>query len=213
MASDVDICNEALSYLGDSATVSSIEPPEGSAQAEHCARFYPSVLGSLLELHTWGFATIRVALPLLANNPASTWLYAYAQPNNCVSLLSVLAVDALDDYSSATGSTSGAYTPQNYSAETNAAGDKIILTNQPNAVARYVALVKDATKFSPLFRETLTWMLAAKLAGPVLKGDAGRKAAIDCLKQSQFWYGKAVESDGNQRQVTPQHQVAWLNNR
>ena len=36
MASDVQICNIALAHLGDTATVASINPPEGSAQAEHC---------------------------------------------------------------------------------------------------------------------------------------------------------------------------------
>ena len=41
MPSEVDICNLALGHLGDSATVATIDPPEGSAQAEHCARFYP----------------------------------------------------------------------------------------------------------------------------------------------------------------------------
>ena len=51
MASVVDICNQALSHLGDSATVASIDPPEGSAQAEHCARFYPAALAALLEMH------------------------------------------------------------------------------------------------------------------------------------------------------------------
>ena len=33
MSSVVDICNIALSRLGDRATVTSIDPPEGSAQA------------------------------------------------------------------------------------------------------------------------------------------------------------------------------------
>jgi len=41
VASTVDICNLALGYLGDTATVSSLNPPDGSAQAQHCARFYP----------------------------------------------------------------------------------------------------------------------------------------------------------------------------
>lgn len=62
MPSAVTICNLALAHLGDSATVSSIDPPEGSAQAEHCARFYPVALGLLLEAHPWNFATKRSRL-------------------------------------------------------------------------------------------------------------------------------------------------------
>ena len=59
MASDVEICNLALSHLGDTATVASIDPPEGSAQAEHCARFYPIARDALLEKHDWSWATRR----------------------------------------------------------------------------------------------------------------------------------------------------------
>ena len=48
MSSVVDICNIALSRLGDRATVTSIDPPEGSAQADHCRRFYPIALKTIL---------------------------------------------------------------------------------------------------------------------------------------------------------------------
>ena len=62
MASEVDICNLALSHLGDNATVASIDPPEGSAQAEHCSRFYPIARDTLLEMHNWNFSTRRAVL-------------------------------------------------------------------------------------------------------------------------------------------------------
>ena len=62
MASDVDICNLALSFLGDDANVSSISPPEGSQQSEHCARFYPIARDGLLQMHNWNWASRRVAL-------------------------------------------------------------------------------------------------------------------------------------------------------
>lgn len=62
MASEVEISNLALSRIGDSATVSSINPPEGSAQAEHCQRFYPIARNSLLEMHAWSFCDRRIQL-------------------------------------------------------------------------------------------------------------------------------------------------------
>ena len=62
MASEVEICNLALSHLGDTATVASSDPPEGSAQAEHCARFYPIARDALLEMQNWKFATRRATL-------------------------------------------------------------------------------------------------------------------------------------------------------
>ena len=77
MASDVGICNLALSRLGDAATVSSIDPPEGSTQADLCATFYPMARDSLLEMHAWAFATRRVDLSLLTAE-TDAWVYAYA---------------------------------------------------------------------------------------------------------------------------------------
>ena len=56
MASVVDICNLALAHIGDDATVSSIDPPEGSAQAEHCKRFYAIARDTMLQMHNWNFA-------------------------------------------------------------------------------------------------------------------------------------------------------------
>lgn len=222
MASDVDICNLALGYLGDSATVSSLDPPEGSAQAGHCARFYPIARDALLEMHSWGFATNRVTLAQLNVTPPSEWQYVYAQPNDALNILAVLAVDAPDDYSAAmvqpwtypgiVPPAIGVYTPQPFSAET-INGVDVILTNQENATLRYAAQITDTTKFSPLFTEALTWLLASKLAGPLLKGTTGAQMASECLKQFQAWFVQATESDANQRRTQVTQRTPWMANR
>jgi hypothetical protein len=222
VASIVEICNMALSHLGDSATVASIDPPEGSAQAEHCARFYPLALATMLEMHQWGFATRRTTLAQV-ENPSSTWAYAYAFPAGTVNLIAVLAPDAPDDYSASgranassfdntymRNTVGGAYTPQEFVSEISSTGADIILTNQANAVLRYTVLVTDSTKFSPTFVEALTWLLASKLAGPVLKGEVGTQAAQVCTKTFVYWMGMAKGSDAAQRLVVPAHQVAWM---
>lgn len=97
MASEVDIANLALGHLGDNATVSSLYPPEGSAQAEHCARFYPIARDSLLEMHSWGFSTKRANLALLGS-AWPEWQYCYQQPSDALNLLAVLPQDATSDY-------------------------------------------------------------------------------------------------------------------
>jgi len=225
MASQVDIANLALGHLGDTATVTSIDPPEGSAQAEHCARFYPISLSTMLEMHTWGFCTRRTTLAEVSN-PSSTWQYAYAKPTGCLNILSIIAPDATDDYSASLGATSsysdanggtipigGVYTPQKFAVETSATGDEIILTNQANAVIRYTAGVTDTAKFPPLFTEALTWLLASKLAGPVIKGSEGRAAAKDCLSTFNYWLTRARGSDASDQLIAPEQQVVWMNAR
>jgi hypothetical protein len=147
-------------------------------------------------------------------------------PSGSINLISILAPDAVDDYSASMQSSAqaydnsyarntvgGAYTPQDFSPETDDAGNDIILTNQADAVLRYTAQVTDTTKFSPLFVECLTWLLASKLAGPVLKGEAGMQAAQACTKTFTYWLGKASDSDASQRRTAPRHQVGWMNAR
>ena len=222
MAAEVDICNLALAYLGDSAQVVSIYPPDGSAQSGHCSRFFPVALGQLLELHAWGFATTRVALASVTNL-SSTWKYAYAAPSDVLNYLGVLASDAADDYSvgvqmanTIVGQVSsglGNYTPQAFQVEKNLDGSEVILTNQENAVLRYTAAISDASKLTPLATEALARLLASKLAGPVLKGAEGRNESMAQLQLFQKVLEKATESDANQRREKVTQGAPWMVNR
>ena len=219
MASEVDICNIALGHLGDAATVSSIDPPEGSAQAEHCSRFYPIARDSLLELHAWNFATTRVQLASLGSGWPE-WQYCYASPTDAVNLLAVLDPNASDDYSvgnnfgfTQTGIPlvgSGTYTPQPFSQETLSDGTLVIYTNQPDAVLRYTRSVTDTTIFSPLFVDALTWYLASYLAGPIIKGEQGAAEAKRCMQMFGAVFAKATASDANQRRTKIAPNVGWI---
>lgn len=198
MASEVDICNLALSRLGDNATVASIYPPEGSAQSEHCARFYPIARDSMLETHPWKFATRRGALAQLTHE-SWNWAYAYAAPTGAIRLLAVLAASAPSDADS-----------QDYEIETDSDGTALILTNQEKANVRYIARATDTSKYSPLFIDALGWLLASHLAGPIIKGDAGAAMARSCYQSFQITNGQAVTSDSNQHKVTPTHTPDWV---
>lgn len=226
MASDVDICNLALSHLGDTATVASIDPPEGSAQSEHCARFYPIARDSLLEMHSWGFATQRAQLALLGS-AWPEWQYAYALPSDTLNILAVLPPDASNDYSQTFNITNvwgvtsnyppfpgvGQYVPQAFSTEALPDGTGVIYTNQVDAVLRYTVRVTDPAKFSPLFVQALSWHLAGMLAGPIIKGDAGAAEAKRCATMMQAWLTKALESDANQRRINVQQITPWVSGR
>lgn len=200
MASEVDICNLALSRLGDTANVASISPPEGSAQAEHCARFYPLARDVLLEMHPWHFATRRVTLAALAVD-SWHWQYAYARPSDAIKLLAVLPPSATSDEQA-----------QPYAAEASDSGG-LILSNQQSANLLYIARVRDATVFSPRFVDALGWLLAAYLAGPVIKGDAGAAMASRCTQYFTLALGGAAASDANQRNSKPEHTPAWIGGR
>lgn len=224
MASDVDVCNLALAHLGDDATVSSIDPPEGSAQASHCARFYPIARDTLLEMHNWSFASRRAALAQLDVTPPSSWKYAYAAPSDMVNVVALLDPLTPDDYSAGVQFMNvgaytapivglGVYTPQPYVIETLEDGTAVIYANVQDAVLRYTVSVTDSTKFSPLFVITLSHLLASMLAGSLLKGEVGRQVAAEQLKLAGAFQAKAEGSDANQRNVKPAQGASWMVNR
>ena len=201
MASEVDICNLALSRLGDDATVASINPPEGSSQAEHCAQFYSIARNSMLQGHDWNFATRRETLALLTVD-SFNWSYAYARPANSLRILSILPQ---------------ASSPEDDGVEfelSNATDDtELILTNLDVATARFTIVVTDTTKFPPLFIDALGWLLAAHLAGTVIKGDAGRAEAKRCY---EFWRAtqtSAMHQDANEKLIRPVHTPDWIGTR
>lgn len=200
MPSVVDICNLALSHLGDTATVASIDPPEGSAQAEHCARFYPVALGTLLGSHTWGFATKRATLAQLSDADTWAWDYAYAAPSEMLHAIAVLPP----------GVANGG---EPFEVETDADGALLIRTNQGGATLKYVADVTDSTKFPPLFTEALTRLLASYLAGPVVQGESGRKAAAEQLRFMELSLARAKVADSNQQRQENTYSAPWISGR
>lgn len=219
MSSEVEICNLALAHLGDSATVASIDPPEGSAQAEHCARWYPIARNSLLELQEWDFAITRALLAELAN-PFAQWQHVYARPSDCLKVLAILPSDATGDlaqtfpttclYPGATPQACTIYTPADFTTETDAnTGNKIILTNQANALARYTRAVTDTSKFSSLFTDALGWYLAGYLSGPVLKGDTGINVGRAMKAEALAMLSAAAVASANQSSQQQVHAYPW----
>ena len=222
MTSAVDICNLALGHLGDVANVSSISPPDGSAQAAHCARFYPIARDTLLEQHPWNFAMRRSALAAVSGT-IPEWDYVYAAPADLLTVVAVQGDENEDDYSTryapadnvitAPTIAAGQYVPRRYTIELDANGSRVIRTDQESAQIRYVAKVTDTTKFSPTFIMALSWHLAGMLAGPIIKGDQGAAEAKRCAQMMAFYLGEARRSDSIQSNTKPEHIVTWMANR
>ena len=222
MATEVDICNLALANLGDDATIATLSPPEGSAQAEKAARFYPIARNSLLAMHTWGFASKRGSLALTTNT-LDQWDYAYAAPADMMSAVAIISPTAQNDYATrmSAGDTpggitsnyaptivAGQYTPQQFAIE-----GSYIYTNQENAMLRYQAYITDPSLFPPLFVNTLSWHLASMLAGPIIKGDQGMAEAKRSIEMMQGYLASAKQADNLQRDITIEHIVPWTSGR
>jgi len=198
VASDVTICNLALARLGDDANIVSISPPEGSVQADHCARFYPLARDCLLQMHPWSFAVREQTLAPLVNDTPG-WAYCYAQPAETLAVLDVLPAHSVR-LSACT----------DFVTQTNTAGLPVVLTNEPNARGRLLMRVTDSAQFPALFTDTLAWLLASYLAGAMIKGTEGAAQARACLQGFNVTFTQARLADANQRHVAPEHTPAWM---
>lgn len=211
MSSVIDVCNLALSHLGDEATVSSIDPPEGSPQAGHCARFYPMARTALLTRYTWSFSTRRENLALLTATPPNGWQYAYALPNGCLKPLAVLTpADATDAFfhSLIGRDIATLYTKghpdndhQQFTIEADSTGALVLYTNIENAVLIYVHDTTDTTRWTPLAILALARLLSTMLSGPLIKGTDGVEMAAAMMKMFlTIEYPDATRDDGQRRQ-------------
>lgn len=182
MATVVDICNIALSYLGDTGTVTSIDPPEGSPQADHCARFYPLALNRILTETAWTFATKRAKLNLLKEPPIGA-AYAYGYPSDCLQIQRVFDKSGRDLYS--------------YHLERSDYG-MAILTDVPADWVRYTTSLVPAELFPSDFADALAHLLAAKLAGAAITGATGASMAEEQLKIYTLMVKDAIKRDALQ---------------
>lgn len=192
MPSPLDICNMALAHLGERSDINSIDPPEASVEAQLCARFYPMARQSAIEMKQWSFATKRVKAndvsPL--NPPPSGYMYVYAYPSDA---LKVIALRGPHDYRN-----EAVARDTSFEIGEQSGGTRVIYCNIENAEIQYVFDQIDATRFSGLFVEGLSWYLASKLAGPIIKSAEGMRVSQAAYQTAMALIEKAAADDANQ---------------
>lgn len=178
MASTVDICNIALAHVGSDNVISSIDPPDGSTEAGYCKRFYPIARKELIERFVWPFATKRQQLAVVTND-SLIWSYAYAVPADSIRPVRVLRAQLVDAllFEVANGNATYSQLFDENASVPFEIEDGVLRTHEPDAVLLYLRDVIDTTKYTPLFVSALGYLLAAYLAGPMVRGSEGANAA------------------------------------
>lgn len=192
MASAVSICNLALSFIGDPASVASIDPPDGTAQAQMCATMYPMALSGLLEGFDWSFATKRQTLVAYVGEEAYQWKAVYALPSDCLRLIHVRSAQS-EHYEHWFRSRDEAFEVLNTPA------GRRLYTDAISPVATYITSNINPSLFSPLFTVALAWFLATMLCGQRIKGQEGYKLAQACQQQFDKALRSAKAEDGKQQ--------------
>lgn len=205
MASTIDICNLALAHLGEIPNISSIDPPEGSAHAEKCERFYPIARDAALEMRNWSFALKRVQLAQVPDN-ATHWAFKYALPSDIIRPIAIPVPGFafnVEFLPSAIGSTK-----PNSSDFITEGG--FLYTNTDDAQLLYLFRLTDVTKFTPLFVNSVAWLLASYLAGAITR-DMDIKQW--CYQMFERELGLSAQSMANGSQTTNHHVPSWISSR
>jgi hypothetical protein len=190
MASEVEICNLALSHLGERASITSISPPDQSKYAGDAAMFYSMARDIALEAYAWDFATTRVALAQTTNT-FTNWEYAYSLPADYLKAREVFDANAIDESADNPFSVEG----------------QILYTNVENAVLRYTKKITNTGLFSPTFVFATSLLVASYLAGPVTKS---RKVSNELLLQYRAVISQASSLNGNASNFMKDHTPEWL---
>jgi hypothetical protein len=154
MASEIEICNLALSRIGQTQPIASFT--EQSKAAEVCAQSYSFCRDIVLQDYLWPFATSWKVLALMGD-PPTNWAYRYSYPSDCLDLRYLVIKGnrnpQADQYP--------VFELQFYQ------GQQTIITDTDQAEAVYTARVEDPTLFSPMFTNALAWRVAQEIAMPM----------------------------------------------
>lgn len=218
----VEVANEALTIIGDSPNVTSLEPPNTTTQARLCAQLMERARSAVLQSHPWSFATRRVS-PAAITSSASTWAYAYVLPPDLLHPTAVLPPDALDDLQmmgTVAAQQTVAWRPaavlrvpssQPFKIETEQDGTRVLRTNQESAVLIYTARNVDFDLWDPLVRQACAYRLAYLLAGATVKGTTGIQVGQSLLQMSNALLVQAAAVNAEyQQDVRPEPGCPWL---
>ena len=175
MASEVSICNQAISWLG-ATPIASLD--DDTTEARLCKANYAQVRDAVLEEHDWTFAIGRFDLPKNAVGPTNGYGNGFQIPS---SVLRVLDVNCGEDW--------------------RVEGQDIV-TNEAAVSIRAVVRVDDPNRFSSLFVQALAARLAADLAISITQSREMQKQHYQIYLDK---LAAAVANDGMQgksRQVT-----------
>jgi len=156
MTSPVDICNLALTSLGQ-PTVTAIDPPDtNSKSARLCAQLYPLMRDEMIRKHPW--RRLKRRAQLAASVVAPLWGYTtkYPLPADCITLIEI-------------------YVGDDPLREWDVEGDFILCNETAALNIRYIATSTDPNEWDPLLINAIAYRLAVDLAEP-LTGDPNKKS-------------------------------------
>lgn len=145
------ICDMALSHMGNYGSVNDIDNPKGDSKTITMSLWYDNVRQQVLRLMVPNFAMQRRVIAKVENYvPVFGYKNAYEYPADC---LKVLGFGEIDEKA------------KNYAIE----GPYILMDDDyPDGLPlRFIFDETDVSKFTPDFKTLLSWFLASATAMPI----------------------------------------------
>jgi hypothetical protein len=168
MASEVEICNNALNMLGATPILALTDD---TSQARICNGRYAYNRNALLRSYPWNFAISRAELAQSTTTPVWEYDYQYALPTNPACLK---VIDMEEDYK--------------YKIE-----GQYILTNSSTCTITYISLVTDPNIMDVLFREALSAQIAADICYSIT-GSTTQQQQMWALAEKKLRAAKSADA-------------------
>lgn len=183
VVSDTLIANMALDNVGAKSVIASIG--ENSPEAKACKLWYDMSRRQALEAYNWSFARRKLTLASHSDPaPEPRWNFRYQYPVDCVKAR--LIENPLGEDADAI--------PFDLELSDDASV-KTIVTNQDDAVLIYTADITQTSLFSMFFVDTLSSLLAARIA---IKLTGKRTLKGDMIQQYNALLRIAPAHDANE---------------
>jgi hypothetical protein len=145
VVTDLEICNMALDFVKETP-ITSLD--EDRTAARWMKRNYKPVRNIVLTTIPWKFAMKRAMLPEDPEKPAFEWDKRFRKPNDCMRVLHLRYQ----------GRMNGALIPHQVE------GDFILTNAGAPLPIRYISLIDDVARWTPMFCDAVAYKLAARIA-------------------------------------------------
>lgn len=171
MISEVEICNEALTALGENPILSLTDD---NKPARLCNLKYANKRDYLLRRYNWNFATKRAILAADVDTPEYEFSTQFTLPTDCIQFR-------------------GCYPNSiTYQIENNK-----ILCDESTLYILYTYRVTDPTKMDATFKEALAALLSRELSIPISDSNTQHKRMDEMyeVKLSEARFAGSIEND------------------
>lgn len=208
---ELDICNNALSLIGQGTHISSLD--ENKKEADACMRLLPVTIARCLDKFNWSFARRDEVITAdfeLKDALCLPWKFVYKLPDDVMRILFAVPMGVDSRSESLNFTNQIRFNIRNYGDQ------KVIATdNQAPFIIQYIANTSKVEIFSPTFCEAVESYLASALASELIKGVEGMNIS-NALAKSAFSlleFASALDAQQGAQALKPQEDFELVKTR